>query len=558
MEPVKWLTAMCWIGSHTMTSATDFRIHALSGVRSIRSTLQNLEGQQTVPFEPHGKVHPTQTTLEIEVDLDLTPFQVMCQKVQEELPEINQTHSMPGLTTTTPVWHALNECCNDVRSWPTNFGLFQTYSHRDKRNPLALGALLGVGISMAAAWTFKPAVNPQIQKNADYIRQHQTYLEELTKQHHMLSKWSYQAELRLTLQEARTTTRAITQGLSALINVGRVTPALLTGADARNIWPQVQHAVRQQQGEAELPVDSPVALYQFPAQFALRNGRLQLRIDMPLITETLSLYQRANFPLGRADADQPVTIVRPEAHAYLAVDRRHSSYVVLSAEQLNRCLHLGENHFCPGLTIHKDFADVCEAALFAGLHEPVTKLCQVEPFIEAWKVWPQQERRYHLYTATKMRGKLLCNETQTPTEFDAGFHRITLEPSCALSTGKFYLPKESRVTVKANTVTPLVPGIEGLVMVQRQQDYQQQLDAIRAELTTRELSPHATGADAGIPTWAIITIAMIGAFALSLLVTMAGVLTYFGAAIRRAFDYTAPDDVDPHDEGRLILAEDAV
>ena len=63
-------------------------------------------------------------------------------------------------------------------------------------------------------------MSPQIQRNAEYIRQHKKYLEELTRLTQFNFNWLYQAELQITLQEARTTTRALTQGLSALVNVG--------------------------------------------------------------------------------------------------------------------------------------------------------------------------------------------------------------------------------------------------------------------------------------------------------------------------------------------------
>lgn len=556
MEPLGWIKFACMIGCTTAWSeyqdspATRPTNPALG--RRSRSTHLDLTQQQTVPFERQGSLHPTQTTLEIVVDMDLAPFQVLCETVRRDLPFLNQTVSMKGVTTTTSVWHALEESCSDVRSWPTEYGLFRVNNQqqqRKKRNPVALGGLLGVGASMAAAWIFRPSVSPQIQQNAMYIKQHQRYLDELTKLTRFNMNWSYQAELRLTLQEARTTTRALTQGLSALVNVGRVTPALLTGADSRRIWPQVQEAVKRHPGEAELPVDSPVALYQFPADFSMNGGVLTLTIRIPLITETMTLYQRASFPLGREGLLDPVEIVRPEAHAYLAVDRRHSSYVVLAADQLDRCLQLGDNHFCPRLTVHKDFADICEAALFAGLNRPIQDLCKVEPFLEGWKIWPQHERQYHLYTRERMRGKLLCNDTQSQLEFAPGFHRVILEPTCALTTGKFYLPKETLVRVKTTTVTPLVAGVGGLAMVRQQHNWQQQLDQMQEQLSTMTTMRAATEPDdkeVRFPTWASVAVALVSTIVIAMTLVTSGVLTYFGVAIRRV-SIDPPEAYEEHE-----------
>ena len=136
----------------------------------------NLNVRQAIPFHRMGQVYVNQATLRVRLKFDLLPFATFCDSLagmdrESFVHQIERQINMHQVTMSDIIhkpehgvmddnrvrvletdvhWQSLEESCLQVRSWPTDFGLYSAPRHA--RNPVALGALLGFGLTMAASF----------------------------------------------------------------------------------------------------------------------------------------------------------------------------------------------------------------------------------------------------------------------------------------------------------------------------------------------------------------------------------------------------------------------
>lgn len=428
-----------------------------------------LNARQAIPFRKVGQVYVNQATLRVRVKFDLSPFSDLCLEIQELDRKAYQSdvesryYEMQQMDITTESgWRSLDDSCLQVRSWPTDFGLYSEARH--ERNPLAIGALMGFGLTMAASMVVDAVKgDSEVDQLAAQVREQAEYLRGLTARVHELGNWRIQVELRLTATEVHVAVSDISQGLSSLISTGRLGSALLPARDLRPLWQQVERVVNKLEGEAILPFQQAASMYEFPATFIFVQGRLEVEVFLPLVTESLELLWREPFPLASDNLGNPLLVRKNWGEEFLAVDRKHTVYLTLSTEELLRCHQQQRRYFCPGTLLRKDYAETCEASLFSARQEGVELHCQTTPYTRTWAVWQGEARNVHLFSVQDMQAEMRCfNGTVRSDVLEAGFHDMLLSSSCSYSTKHFYIPRDVEYEYEASLVTPRLPGVSGL------------------------------------------------------------------------------------------------
>ena len=507
--------------------------------------------RQALPFKQVGVVYVSQATVRVKLNYDLRGFGNTCDKLLsldrrgfaggpptsavlssafEALNPVEEPKYNPDPRPTVSVdsvWQGLEEACAQVRSWPTEYGLYAKSTHdRTERGPIVLGALMGYGLAMTASLVLSElGLGDDDSGLAELVEEQGVMLARLVARVEHLGQWRAQTELRLTLLEVQRSISEVTRGLSTLVTGQRISTSLLPANPLRRLWTKIETLVETLGGEVQLPFSQATALYEFPATFVLEDGGLVAEIFVPLVTEKMRLFWREDFPLSLHAEEAAVTIRRRRHEEYFAVDERHTLFVTMSSAELDRCHQQQRRYFCAAAALRKDFDESCEAALYMGESRGVARHCQTETFKRSWSVWRAAGRLFHVYAQRELRTKILCaNGTQRLDVLAPGFHDVRLSASCAMSSDLFYLPREVEYELEEFVSAPLLPSLEGL---QAATDEQESIAALRRDIDKMN---QAARRDGDTNTWVWVVVGL----SLALTAIMSSMCMYLGFLYRRA------------------------
>lgn len=360
--------------------------------------------------------------------------------------------------------------CEEVRSWP---GLIPEME-REKRFAGMVASLFGVLGGWAGHELFSHLFYSSGGRIAALEQSVQQLTAALNEQIHSwkeVTDWLRKniniVELRISALKLHTTVSAWTRGFLLAMHTHRLSVDFLPLHELPHFYKELQGFVHRQGVSFSLP---PEVIYELPVS-VLRTGKYQveLQVHIPLTYDSGDLLRLSHFPLRVPGSQQP--FVFDEDH-FLAVSDSAASYWVLSPHDLDSCLVINLNYFCPMHVTRMDFGQHCLAALFKGLWDEALKACKLRPVGEDWVVAHTHSdsscSRFAVFNNKPIAFHMTClNGTRASGTWQSGFHEVAVDKGCQAASAFFKLRAGLDVSFKENFVQRL-DWTEGQVAIAKE------------------------------------------------------------------------------------------
>lgn len=350
-------------------------------------------------------------------------------------------------------WRVANRsvavACEDMKSWPS---VFATTGETVKRQAVAVAAIAG---SLFGSYVL-PKITSWFSHDAvgDHVEEIAWELERLDRHVGTLQQQYVKSEAQIMDLVATTAAalkfeaevQRISTALANLVANKRVTPALLSVSDVRDVWEKYKDEVDP---SFQLPFEEE-AVYEFPAAYELgRDGTMYIYLHCPLLRASYSLYHYRAFPISAGTGAFTLASSNGEM---LAVNDEGTGYFLPSWRDVSSCLTIGRVHICQPEVVYQDFSRNCLAAIYAGLKDAVRDRCLRVPVDDPWVVAAGAKAGwFYLYTDRPLPFTVQCdNGTVEGGDWEAGLSSFYCSPSCSISSaGGFtvYQPRESSATI---------------------------------------------------------------------------------------------------------------
>lgn len=193
-----------------------------------------------------------------------------------------------------------------------------------------------------------------------------------------------------------------------MLDLHRLPRSLVSTSLAQEIWTEVE---RLAQSSGGTPLGGHAStLYATPTSSLSTDGHMIIFVHVPVVGRvrdwSLFVYRDSPILIPTKNGELGLAWIKPE-HEFISVtSEREGSYTALTKSDLEQCLRIEQNFFCPHLLLRRKFSAVCIAKLFSNQLEQLTETC--DTYLEKTD-----------HTAVRLNdGWLLYSKSQTPVTLD--------------------------------------------------------------------------------------------------------------------------------------------
>ncbi len=421
-------------------------------------------GAEQVVFINRGEIHPGSSSARLNIWIPEQPLDRVVTNLVKLGDELLRTHldnlddSPLKAYATRIVRHKMEDMRNQVQ----DMDLEQTNSQK-KRGLITMvtGTLLGLfGLATAEdgrqnkEWITKVShevktealrLNALNHRTEDLIQHYNknqimAVVRFRTLDEHVTRADTERTILASTMWYLDTTTRieaqvrSITVGLHALAE-GRLTTDILSQKDAALALLALEAKVAQQ-GDT-LVSTAPMSLYRLKPRVTKVGDKFFATLEVPLYREDrkLELWEYVPIPL-KVDHD---TWAKPDTgeFQYLAVTkglREEAKGIAMTRSQLDRCITLGGNMFCPEINLIDKFPDkTCLGSLYYRIWNSSKDTCKWTEASQNPRLIKASEGEITLFTTHPIKVAVKCGAEVKTTTFNTTTSMDT-EPGCEVTT----------------------------------------------------------------------------------------------------------------------------
>jgi hypothetical protein len=184
-------------------------------------------------------------------------------------------------------------------------------------------------------------------------------------------------------------------------------------------------------------IKEPSDLFQLPTSFQFNSTSLEfvVYVHVPLVSPAnlMTLYQYVPAPILISPAS-PYSLTPELDNNNLIAYNEDDTFKVVSLNELNACINLGNAYFCKGRSIiNRNLDTTCLGALFSGHITEAQENCRFRITKRQENVFQTDINTFRIFPRlNSVEGKLKCNDTNTKIMFVNG-DEIKLSKGCRLT-----------------------------------------------------------------------------------------------------------------------------